>query len=65
MNKLGKFTKAGSSLLIMAMAGPVIILPLLGMIEDMQKAYGICIPCFLFILYYGAIGHKAGMKNVK
>lgn len=61
MADLGKFTKAGSSLLIMAMAGPVIILPLLGFLKDsfgMQKAYWICVPCFLYILYYGISGYK-------
>lgn len=65
MADLGKFTKAGSSLLIMAMAGPVIILPLLGFLKDsfgMQNAYWICVPSFLFILYYGVKGYKIRTK---
>lgn len=65
MADLGKFTKAGSSLLIMAMAGPVIILPLLGFLKDafgMQNAYWLCVPCFLYILYYGISGYKIRTK---
>ncbi|MCC8020202.1 MAG: glucose/galactose MFS transporter [Rikenellaceae bacterium] len=61
MADLGKFTKAGSSLLIMAMAGPVIILPLLGWLKDsfgMQNAFWLCLPCFIFILYYALRGYK-------
>ncbi|MCD8072496.1 MAG: glucose/galactose MFS transporter [Alistipes sp.] len=61
MADLGKFTKAGSSLLIMAMAGPVIILPLLGWLKDsfgMQNAFWLCLPCFAFILFYALRGYK-------
>ncbi|MCD7969527.1 MAG: glucose/galactose MFS transporter [Alistipes sp.] len=61
MADLGKFTKAGSSLLIMAMAGPVVILPLLGWLKDsfgMQNAFWLCVPCFAYILYYALKGHK-------
>lgn len=61
MADLGKFTKAGSSLLVMAIAGPILIMPLLGLLKDaygMQSAYWICFPCFLFILYYSMFGYK-------
>jgi glucose/galactose transporter len=61
MADLGRFTKAGSSLLIMAMAGPVVILPLLGWLKDavgMQNAFWLCLPCFLYILYYALKGYK-------
>lgn len=61
MADLGKFTKAGSSLLIMAMAGPVVILPLLGWLKDsfgMQNAFWLCLPCFAYILFYALKGHK-------
>lgn len=60
---LGKFTKAGSSLLTMAIAGGAVIPPLFGWLKSivpMQQAYWICLPCFLFILYYAVAGHKAG-----
>lgn len=65
MADLGRFTKAGSSLLIMAMAGPVVILPLLGWLKDtfgMQQAFWLCLPCFVFILFYAVWGYKIRSK---
>lgn len=61
MADLGKFTKAGSSLLIMAMFGGAVIPTLYGSLKDAigaQQAYWLCLPCFLFILYYGVRGYK-------
>jgi glucose/galactose transporter len=58
---LGKFTKAGSSLLVIAIVGGAIIPTAFGFLKDItgaQSAYWICIPCFLFILYYALSGHK-------
>ena len=65
MADLGKFTKAGSSLLIMAMFGGAVIPTLYGWLKDMmgpQQAYWLCLPCFLFILYYGVSGYKIRTK---
>jgi MFS transporter, FHS family, L-fucose permease len=60
---LGKFTKIGSALLIMAIAGGA-ILPLvygwLSEITNSQQAYWIMAPCYLFILYFATKGYKAG-----
>ena len=59
MADLGKFTKAGSSLLIMAMAGGAVIPTLFGYFKDIadaQNAYWVCLPCFVFILDYGIAG---------
>ena len=59
---LGRFTKIGSSFLIMALAGGALI-PLaygrLADVLDLQQAYWIMVPCYLFIWYYAASGHKA------
>jgi len=60
---LGKFTKIGSALLIMAIAGGAIIPLFLGKLFDIlpgntQYAYFIAIPCYAYILYYASIGHK-------
>ena len=58
---LGRFTKAGASLLVMAIAGGAIIPTIFGFVKDAfgtQNAYWVCLPCFLFILYYGVEGHK-------
>jgi fucose permease len=61
ISDLGKFTKAGSSLLTMAIAGGAVIPPLFGWLKSavpMQQAYWIALPCFLFILYYALFGYK-------
>ncbi len=66
LNSLGKFTKTASAMLIMAIAGGA-LLPLLygklAMSFSTQSAYWVCIPCYLVIMYYAFIGHKAGLKN--
>jgi glucose/galactose transporter len=63
LDGLGKFTKTGSAMLIMAIAGGAIV-PLvygkLAMVFSTQSAYWICIPGYLVIMYYAFIGHKAG-----
>jgi MFS transporter, FHS family, L-fucose permease len=59
---LGKFTKAGSALLIMGIVGGATIPLLYGHIGDAihnyQKPYWIAVPIYLFILYYATYGHK-------
>ncbi len=59
---LGKFTAQGSALLIMSIAGGAILPLIFGQVRalglDMQFAYIITIPAYLFILYYAFIGHK-------
>lgn len=65
MADLGKFTKSGSSLLIMAMFGGAVIPTLYGWLKDVtspQQAYWLCLPCFLFILYYSISGYKIRTK---
>jgi glucose/galactose transporter len=59
--ELGRFTKAGSSLLVIAIVGGAIVPTLYGFLKDgigAQNAYWICLPCFLFILYYALSGYK-------
>ncbi|HPS63362.1 MAG TPA: sugar MFS transporter [Bacteroidales bacterium] len=58
---LGRFTKIGSSLLIMAIAGGALIPLLYGRLVDVftaHQAYWILAPCYLYILYYAFAGHK-------
>ena len=60
---LGKFTKTGSALLIMAIAGGALLPLLYGKLADIsaighQQAYWIMVPGYLFILYYAIKGHK-------
>jgi len=62
LNGVGKYTKLGSALLIMAIAGgatlPLIYGWLSQILHSTQQAYWIAIPCYLIILYYAIEGHK-------
>lgn len=65
MTDLGRFTKAGSSLLVIAIVGGALIPTIFGFMKDAwgaQNAYWVCLPCFLFILYYGVAGYKIRTK---
>ena len=64
---LGKFTKIGSSFLVMAISGGALLPLLYGWLADQvnaQQAYWIVIPCYLMIGYYAIAGHKVGRKSV-
>ena len=76
IQKLGKFTKTGSSILVIAIVGGAFLPLIFGFILDaintsggtataldFQKAYWLFIPCYLFILYYALAGHKVGLKD--
>lgn len=60
---LGRFTKIGSALLVMGIAGGA-ILPLvygwLSLHSTSQIAYLMMIPCYLYILYFAVKGYRAG-----
>ncbi|MCE7038928.1 sugar MFS transporter [Dyadobacter sp. CY312] len=62
LSGLGKFTKIGSALLIMGISGGAIMPLVYGGIADSigstQKAYWLMLPLYLFILYFGLVGHK-------
>jgi FHS family L-fucose permease-like MFS transporter len=63
LNGLGRFTKTGSAMLIMAIAGGAILPLLYGKLAvnfSTQSAYWICVPSYIIIMYYAFIGHKAG-----
>lgn len=61
LDGLGKFTKIGSAILIMAIAGGATIPPLYGLLSDSyspQGSYWILLPCYLAIFLYAIRGHK-------
>lgn len=63
---LGKFTKTGSALLIMGIAGGAILPLLYGKMVDIsgnRAAYWVMIPCYLYILFFALAGHKIGFKK--
>lgn len=58
---LGKFTKRGSSLLVMGIVGGAILPLLYGYFADIfshQVAYIVCLPSYLFIFYFAFAGNK-------
>jgi glucose/galactose transporter len=63
---LGRFTKIGSSLLIMAIVGGGILPPVYGALADhfnSQQGYWIMVPAYLFIWYYAVKGHNIKSKK--
>ncbi|MCE7922792.1 MAG: glucose/galactose MFS transporter [Haliscomenobacteraceae bacterium CHB4] len=62
INGLGKFTQIGSAILVMGIAGGALIPQLYGLLDKSlghQLAFLICmLPCYLYILYYAALGYK-------
>ncbi len=65
---LGKFTKIGSALLIMGIAGGAILPQVYGLVVKVfpsQTAFFICtVPCYLYILYFAIKGHNVGKKPI-
>ncbi len=61
---LGRFTRIGSALLIMGIAGGAIIPQIYGQLVKSlpaQTAFFICmVPCYLYILFYAVKGHNVG-----
>lgn len=57
---LGKFTKIGSSILIMALCGNAILPVIYGRVADvvgLRHAYWVLFPCYLYLIYYAFKGH--------
>lgn len=65
LSGLGRFTKIGSSLLVMGIAGGAILPLVYGHFADTwnpQEAYWIAVPCYLFIWFYAVKGYNVGRK---
>lgn len=65
---LGRHTKTGSALLIMGIAGGAIIPLIYGTLAksyggNLQTAFWIMIPCYLFIWFFATKGHKIGYRE--
>ena len=62
---LGKFTKMGSSLLVTGIIGGAFLPLLFGYIADKtshQLAYLVCLPSYLYIMYFALSGSKIRIK---
>ncbi len=63
---LGKFTKTGSAIMIMGIAGGALVLPIYGFLKDtlqidFQHAFlYTMLPAYLYIIFFAIKGHKAG-----
>ncbi|MGV3508553.1 MAG: sugar MFS transporter [Sphingobacteriaceae bacterium] len=63
---LGRFTKIGSSLMIMGIAGGALLPLLYGALSDKfdpTNAYFVLVPCYLFILFYSTVGYKIKLSK--
>ena len=63
LNGLGRFTKIGSSLLIVAIGGGAVLPLLYGFLADKfstHQAYWLVVPCYIIIWFYAKQGHKWG-----
>lgn len=61
LDGLGRFTKLGGSLLIMGLCGNAILPLAYGYFADafnLRMAYWVLFPCYLYLIYYAAYGHK-------
>ncbi|HUQ66080.1 MAG TPA: sugar MFS transporter [Flavitalea sp.] len=61
LSGLGKFTKIGSSVMIMALCGNAIMPLVYGYFADqynLRAAYWVLLPCYLYLVFYAMYGHK-------
>ncbi len=66
IRNLGRFTKTGSSVLIMGLAGNAILPLIYGHLADSvgtRQAYWVLVPCFLYLVFYAGYGHKITSWN--
>jgi glucose/galactose transporter len=61
MRGLGRFTKIGSSMLVMALCGNAVLPLIYGQLVDitsLRTAYWVLIPCFVYLVYYAISGYR-------
>jgi len=61
LDGLGRFTKAGASLLVMGLCGNAILPLVYGWLADrngLQQAYWILLPCYCYLFFYASYGHR-------
>jgi MFS transporter, FHS family, L-fucose permease len=60
---LGPHRKFGASLLVMSIVGGAVVPALMGLVSDrtsIQTAFLIPIVCYVYVLYFAAVGHRPG-----
>ncbi|AMQ57113.1 sugar MFS transporter [Algoriphagus sanaruensis] len=61
LDGLGRFTKLGASIMIMGLCGNAIMPLAYGAVADavnVQQAYWVLFPCYLYLVFYAVQGHK-------
>lgn len=61
LDGLGRFTKLGASIMIMGLCGNAIMPLAYGAVADavnVQDAYWVLFPCYLYLVFYAVHGHK-------
>lgn len=61
IRNLGRFTKIGSSMLVMALCGNAILPLVYGKLADMtslQAGYWVLIPCYIYLIWYAIFGYR-------
>jgi len=61
LDNLGRFTKAGASLLVMGLCGNAILPLVYGWLADrngLQQAYWLLLPCYCYLFFYASYGHR-------
>jgi FHS family L-fucose permease-like MFS transporter len=66
LETLGRHTKLGASLLVMAIVGGAIIPAAMGWISDrssIQTAFALPLVCYAYVLYFGLRGYRPGVAR--
>jgi len=61
LNNLGRFTKLGASMMIMALSGSAVFPLMYGYLADLydvRTAYWLLIPCYCYLMFYAFYGYK-------
>src|SRR5690606_1067743 len=64
INGLGRFTKIGSSIIVIGLSGNAVLPMFYGLFADQydeRSAYWVLMPCYLYILFYAVWGYR--IKN--
>ncbi|MBC6366193.1 sugar MFS transporter [Algoriphagus sp. AK58] len=67
LDGLGRFTKLGASIMIMGLCGNAIMPLAYGAVADavnVQQAYWVLFPCYLYLVFYAVHGHKIRRWNL-
>jgi FHS family L-fucose permease-like MFS transporter len=61
LKNLGRYTKLGSSLLVMSIIGGAVCPAVMGIVSDatnIQRAFVVPLICYVYVLYFAARGYK-------